>query len=175
MKRQTLWEGLKYITKRFLSLKEDMWKWAFKPHFILSLFTFLTWRLGTSQIRVGRSSSGPSTAKNSTYTHTPTPELALTSLNVNIYYLCTDHDTSDAPCWLHVCLECVCVWKWIQVCLHWLVLNVNFFVRGCGWVKKQKKVGQEPMALHLCSNWPRREKTKTLRKNGSKQKKSKRV
>ncbi len=60
---------------------------------------------------------------------THTPELALTSLNVNINYLCTDHDTSDAPCWLHVrlvCLMCVCVQMCECVCLRSLVLNVHF-------------------------------------------------
>jgi len=53
----------------------------------------------------------------STYTHTP--ELALTSLNVNIYYLCTDHDTSDAPCWLRVRLVSVCESVCVCVCVHW--------------------------------------------------------
>lgn len=41
------------------------------------------------------------------FTYTHEPDLALTTLNVNIYYLCTDHDTSDTPCWLLVCLVCL--------------------------------------------------------------------
>lgn len=83
------------------------------------------------------------------------PELALTSLNVNIYYLCTDHDTSDAPSWLHVCLvracvcerervkeieiecECVCVYVCVRMRMRAFVLT-GFkcsFLSGYGWVK----------------------------------------
>lgn len=59
-------------------------------------------------------------------THTHKPELALTSLNVNIYYLCTDHDTSDAPCWLPVCeSECRCVYVFV-----FTGFKCSFFCRG---------------------------------------------
>lgn len=48
----------------------------------------------------------------------------LTSLNVNISNLCTDRDTSEAPCWLCVCLANACVNS--GVCFRSLDLNVQF-------------------------------------------------
>lgn len=103
------------------------------------------------------------------------PELAATSLNVNIYYLCTDRNASDACSLLATHL--LNVWKQLRVCacacmcmLVFTGFKCYFFCQKvCLVEKKQKKVGQEPMALLLCSDWARRQTSKNFsgNKNGS--------
>lgn len=67
------------------------------------------------------------------------------SLNVNIYYLCTDRNTSEAPYWLGTWVNAY-VWHWF-----WCFFSILFFL--CRDVvernfkkKAEKKVGREPMA-----------------------------
>lgn len=98
-------------------------------------------------------------------------------------YLLPNHDSSDAPYWLHVCLVCsvcVCVRECMResecMCAYVFVFTgfkCSFLSRDVvEWnlKKKQKKIGQEPMALHLCSNWPRRKNSKNFGKMGAKSK-----
>lgn len=121
---------------KLLTHEKETGEWAFQPAFTLAVLTPGAW--GAC---VKHSSSGPDGREHCTHTHKP--ELALTSLNVNIYYLCTDHNTSDAPCWLYVCLVCVCVCgvcEWVFVCS--LVLNVHLLsgdVVGWNFRKSRKK------------------------------------
>lgn len=189
---QTLWEGFKCSRGYDSQPQRRHMRASFEASF--SPFAFLSWRWGTCHIRVvlnaaaeGILPTPPTHTHTNTHTHTQThthkPELALTSLNVNIYYLCTDHDTSDAPCWLHVCLMNVCARvreskkasaSVVYVRLCSLVLNVHFLsgdVVGWNFRKSRKKVGREPMALRLRSNWGRREKSKNLWKKKWEQKK----
>lgn len=137
MKCKTLYEGFKCSEVIFFFTTKKTWvSFSTSFHLVLLYLSLLNWRLETWKMRVLLNPTVVVLLQcNCTWRKKRAFLLytqAWTSSDFSeCEYLLPNHNSSDAPYWLHVCLVCgVCVWEKVNACVHMclcsLVLNVHF-------------------------------------------------